>query len=376
MQNRAKKNTTLVITIGLTALLSPLHAMEERVPWIPPNRNWVAYESDEEHNTYATPFHIDMQRVAAAIEAEPEESSDEKDSAGEKQQLFGHNSFPFPVMCAQARLTVPIQMGEQYACTPLHQAVKTDNLATVQQLLKQGDNPNVADTRNLHSFYYACMGKKQKNQLSIVRELYLAKADDPELRLEDLRDDILEVILSIDYEFSMRIQTSLKTLASLFLPEPIAHIAAEYDDPSTRLHPLKQRHQVPDDEKETLLINAATHDYLNEALRAFYLGVNINAKCIDNRTALHHAALHSTTATVTQMLLEYKAEIDVQDNGGQTSLHLATINGVTSIAALLLAHKANPLTQDNDKRTPLNIATQCGRTEIIKLMEKAIKDRD
>ena len=57
-----------------------------------------------------------------------------------------------------------------------------------------------------------------------------------------------------------------------------------------------------------------------------------------------------------QTLLKYHAEIEAEDNKGQTALHCAAVSGEWTVLRLLLANGANQNAEDDDQRTPVYYA--------------------
>ena len=59
--------------------------------------------------------------------------------------------------------------------------------------------------------------------------------------------------------------------------------------------------------------------------------------------------------------------IDLQDNNGQTALHIATEQGQVAIVLELLKVGANPNISDNSGKLPLQIATR-GDTALVRIL--------
>jgi ankyrin repeat protein len=71
-----------------------------------------------------------------------------------------------------------------------------------------------------------------------------------------------------------------------------------------------------------------------------------------------------------EVLLIHGAEVNVQDNGGDTPLHDAARRGQKDIVELLLAKGADTNARDNSGRTPADEAVRRGHEEIVKLLQK------
>jgi len=88
------------------------------------------------------------------------------------------------------------------------------------------------------------------------------------------------------------------------------------------------------------------------------------------RTPLHIAASRKNLP-VAKILLENKAEIDLEDAYGRTALHIACAKGDLRMATLLLRHHAKIEAIDNFGRTPLLEAGRNGHIKVLKfLLEK------
>jgi len=106
-------------------------------------------------------------------------------------------------------------------------------------------------------------------------------------------------------------------------------------------------------------------------------GADPNVISRDKRTPLHSAAFCGDLKMV-QMLLKYKADVNLQGTDGMTALHLVSRGtymaspnhglSLSNIARLLLEHGADVNARDNDRFTPLHSATQYGRVEVVRVL--------
>jgi ankyrin repeat protein len=71
---------------------------------------------------------------------------------------------------------------------------------------------------------------------------------------------------------------------------------------------------------------------------------------------------------VTQLLLVHGADVDSQDDGLLTPLHIASCKELLEVAKLLLEHGANVHMRNNDGRTPLHCASQYQHIDIVRLL--------
>ena len=103
------------------------------------------------------------------------------------------------------------------------------------------------------------------------------------------------------------------------------------------------------------------------ALRAL-LQSNIDPdEAIDGATALYMASQNGHYQCV-DLLLQSKANLDVQTNEGRTALYIASQTGHHQCVDLLLHSKANPDIQSNEGATALCIASQNGHDQCVDLL--------
>jgi len=125
-----------------------------------------------------------------------------------------------------------------------------------------------------------------------------------------------------------------------------------------------------DQQQRTALYIAALQGW--EAILKVLLryGANPNLGCSDNITPLHAAARHDHNACA-RHLVEAGAALDTQfcpDTEGLTALHIVAQYGNTSLSQYLLQNKANVHIKEKRGRTALHQAAQAGHTEIVELL--------
>ena len=100
-----------------------------------------------------------------------------------------------------------------------------------------------------------------------------------------------------------------------------------------------------------------------------------NLRGYENAGPLHSAACFGDLQIV-QILLEHKADVDAQDDYGQTPLHfmpgnmggVRQISQLHKVSRLLLEHGADVNARSNNLSTPLHIAAQNGRVEVVHVL--------
>jgi ankyrin repeat protein len=100
----------------------------------------------------------------------------------------------------------------------------------------------------------------------------------------------------------------------------------------------------------------------------FAKAADVNAKAW-NRTLLRWAAEYGHKV-VAVLLLGKGADVNAENNGGATPLHIAVYNTHKDMAELLIAKGADMNTAAKDGTTPLQIAKDEGNKEIVELLRK------
>ena len=95
--------------------------------------------------------------------------------------------------------------------------------------------------------------------------------------------------------------------------------------------------------------------------------LDVGAKVYIDRTPLH-AASSRGHADVAQVLLDYEADINAQDNERWTPLHLASAMGHPKVMQLLLERGAALDEQTKYMKTPLYLASYWGKLEAVRLL--------
>lgn len=97
----------------------------------------------------------------------------------------------------------------------------------------------------------------------------------------------------------------------------------------------------------------------------------INAKNLKGRTALHHASKRGHDEVV-KLLLDYGAQVDLQDQNGNTALHITCVpwRNTGEIPKILLQHDAMANIQNEHGHTALHYAAMKGDSNLVQLLLK------
>jgi ankyrin repeat protein len=95
-----------------------------------------------------------------------------------------------------------------------------------------------------------------------------------------------------------------------------------------------------------------------------------------SRNDLRAAPVQSAAAAghprIVELLLKYKADPNVREQGGYTPLHAAAQNGDRETIRALLYGGADLTLRSEDGKTPLDLALEAGHTDAAKLLQEGI----
>lgn len=99
-------------------------------------------------------------------------------------------------------------------------------------------------------------------------------------------------------------------------------------------------------------------------LRLIERKADLNAQNRQGKTALMYGAKRPNIES-TLALLEAGAKIDIADNNKNTALHIAARNGFKRILEVLISYKADVNVQNNDGETPIMLAKNVELARIL-----------
>ncbi|KAM3142490.1 hypothetical protein pb186bvf_005392 [Paramecium bursaria] len=97
--------------------------------------------------------------------------------------------------------------------------------------------------------------------------------------------------------------------------------------------------------------------------------LDINAKALDDWTALHYA-VNNRNIEIAQILLEAGADANSPTKMGTTPLHLACLRHCIELVQLLIQYKVDINCYDSQRNTPLHMAAESGDEDILDFLLK------
>ncbi|MDE0432761.1 MAG: ankyrin repeat domain-containing protein [Bryobacterales bacterium] len=220
--------------------------------------------------------------------------------------------------------------------TSLHEAVDAGHYKTVDRLLNGGADPNIQDDNLRQSPLHRAVESENE---PITNRLLLSRAD------PNLRDAAGDTPLHAALRSPHMKREPLATLNAM-----IAHDAkldmADMQERSTPLH------------------IAAQTDKLKVAERLLDQLAKPNLEDKNGNTPLHNAAMHSDE--MTQTLLHGGADPHHQNHKGMTPLHHAALGNQPAAATHLIERGSDPDSRNSNNQTPLHLAAYCGAHETVK----------
>jgi ankyrin repeat protein len=231
--------------------------------------------------------------------------------------------------------------------TPLHMAVDRGLLEVTRILIERGASVNARDSSNrtpLHPTWLVRSSTFDDTYFDVVRYLLEHGAD-------------------VDAQANTEHSTPLH-LASYFGGFKVAQLLLNR---GVNINVLDAQCRTPLHEALTNLSNNV-EDYFVDAVR-FLLdhGADVEAEDNGHSTPLHVISKYGNVEA-TRLLLERGAHVDALDKDHSTPLHVASSHGNVEAARLLLEHGADVHALDCNRSTPLHFASESGSVKVARLL--------
>ncbi|XVF04858.1 hypothetical protein REPUB_Repub05bG0121500 [Reevesia pubescens] len=123
------------------------------------------------------------------------------------------------------------------------------------------------------------------------------------------------------------------------------------------------------------LLEAARYDDIDDLIRTASMGVSLDSKDSQGRTALHMAAANGHLDMV-EYLIGSGADVNASNVENNTPLHWACLNGHVEVVKKLVLSGANLSLLNSHERTPLDEAVSMGKMDVIDAINATIAEME
>ena len=281
--------------------------------------------------------------------------------------------------------------------TPLMLAAKSGNIETAELLISKGAGIHAQDANSCSALFYACSGGHLIMMKFLIRnnlEVNCCNASSRTL-LHVVTDVEIAKLLTSEHGLKLNAKDQREKmplhsavergdveLVTYFLQSGADANAKDYYDGCPLTVALYQKHCKL--EMVSLLINGGSLVDLDIIFSAAYnrfaevcltpeivkLLIDASGKSVDaiicGKTFLHRAC--KSNLETTRFLVEYGADVNMQDDEGNLPLHVAAKEGNVDIAQFLLEQGSEVDVADDCGSTPLLVAAEHGNVEASKLL--------
>ena len=276
---------------------------------------------DDDERSYNDVFSTDSYNNYAD---DSEEERDAEDELAERQRTMDRHLFEAVTLNDAAAVQQALGNGANVNCineasctTPLMEACDRGNDAIVRILLDEGANVQWRNDGDLSAIENACLG----GNLSTV-----------------------EIMLNHDSDLLENADKGGLT------PIMVAINCREFDVVNLLLDRGANALVIDEDGRTTLMLACRRWANLQIVRRLLDAGVDVGTHCKGKSTALHHAALHCTTAVVRELVVEHNANIFAVDKNGKTPFDLVLPSDATGgTYAFFIECYCNKLNHKHDR---------------------------
>jgi ankyrin repeat protein len=284
-----------------------------------------------------------------------------------EESLFTDNQTIANLLVSTIELNTPDDSGD----TPLHRAVRKNNVKLVKILIEYGANVNAKDKQGDTPLDVAVNYVRNKEIVDLLITEGAKKGVQQELKLpssvsqDELMKDLKKLVSNggnIDTPDGFG-RTSLHKASRHGFTDVVSFLITNDANPN-----------AIDKLGFTPLQYAVMHSQLEIAKILIDHGANVNVKTKkEGYTALHFAVLRKEkNQKLVQLLIENGADVNIasasDQAGGQTPLHMSVAVGNIPLTKLFLAKGADINARDKTGATPLHEAARRGHKEIVELL--------
>ena len=254
------------------------------------------------------------------------------------------------------------QSGESF---DLFSASSEGKLEVIEQLLEGGTPVDMQDGDGVSALMHACLnGQTKAAKLLLERGAQVDLLDDREmfaLVMASLFGHTELVKLLLERGAQVDLQNNDGQSALMW-----ASITGQTEIAKLLLERGAQVDLLDDDRASALMYASINSEQLSEQLLLKYSTMDFWD--LTMRKAIIHR-IHRGTEVV-ELLLERGAQVDLQDNVGQSALMVASVVGQTKIVKLLLERGAQVDLRDNNGDSALMLADRNGHIKTVQFLQK------
>ena len=173
----------------------------------------------------------------------------------------------------------------------------------------------------------------------------------------------------------------VNTSGGYYLTPLVAALAGRHFPTAKLLHHNGAHVNIPGHGGRTPLHSGAWYGDLEMVQILLDYKANVNVQDPDNWTPIHYTSngfrtqpiphnIRQLFPDVARLLLEHGADLNARNNFGETPLYQAVANGTAEVVRVLLEHGANVGVENNKGKTPYQAALARGDNEITNLLLK------
>ncbi|KAL7954774.1 ankyrin repeat-containing domain protein [Trichoderma compactum] len=253
--------------------------------------------------------------------------------------------------------------------TPLIRAARNGHTALVECLLQSGADALAEDNEKWTAFHWAIIG----NSIDTAKLLLRYQANSDGLQLNKALDVAAEAGNETAVQMVLDLGANIDWKDDEGSTAITWAVPGGYENAVRTLLRNGADPNLADNYGNVPLHWAIPYSAITELLLEY--GANINAQNDGGRSALHWSALEGQEDTV-EILLSHNADVRAKDTYGCTALHAASLRGLDAMAQRLIERGADPNERDKDGWTPLHAAVIRGQNSVIQLLVDRVQHGD